>query len=459
MPTEVTVGIDIGTTSVKAVAVDADGEVRASARVAGALKSRARRGARSRRRAGVAVGGPRGARRRWRRRTSTCAPSTSRRWCRRCARSTPTDARSPTGSSTATPGASGGDSAADPSQSGELARFLAWLVEAHPDAAGYWPAQAVANHALAGVGAIDTVVAMTTLPLFDFTGWDAGVAEGRGPRRHRATSGAGVGQRTDRHDPRRRAGRRRGGRAGHHRRVRRAARVGGGRRRRRARHPRRHRHRLGGHTGVGRGRRRLDRAPHHAGQDARSAGRRTPAGCSWTGSGGCSATSTPISSIRTAGSTSTRSRSGSRTCAASGCRSTIPTAGRRCTTSTSGWARRPSGGPPRGLGVRGAPHPRPRRRRMHAASSPPAAACRARSWMQALADGTGLPVDVVAVPQGAALGTAYLARVAAGLEADASDAGRWARTSHRVEPDDRRRRRRGPPLRALPRAVASRATR
>jgi xylulokinase len=60
-----------------------------------------------------------------------------------------------------------------------------------------------------------------------------------------------------------------------------------------------------------------------------------------------------------------------------------------------------------------------------------------RSWMQALADGTGLPVDVVAVPQGAALGSAYLARVSAGLEADASQAGRWARTSHRVEPDDR----------------------
>ena len=41
MPTEVTVGIDIGTTSVKAVAADADGQVRAKTRVAGALKSRA----------------------------------------------------------------------------------------------------------------------------------------------------------------------------------------------------------------------------------------------------------------------------------------------------------------------------------------------------------------------------------------------------------------------------------
>ena len=57
------------------------------------------------------------------------------------------------------------------------------------------------------------------------------------------------------------------------------------------------------------------------------------------------------------------------------------------------------------------------------------------------------------MPQGAALGTAYLARVAAGLEADASDAGRWART----EPPGRAgrpwRRRGGPPVRAVPRAV------
>ena len=31
------------------------------------------------------------------------------------------------------------------------------------------------------------------------------------------------------------------------------------------------------------------------------------------------------------------------------------------------------------------------------------------AWLQALADGTGLPVDVVDVPEGAALGAAYLA--------------------------------------------------
>jgi xylulokinase len=56
-------------------------------------------------------------------------------------------------------------------------------------------------------------------------------------------------------------------------------------------------------------------------------------------------------------------------------------------------------------------------------------------WMRALADCTGLPVDVAAVPEGAALGAAFLARKTAGLEQDMTDAGRWASTSHTVEPD------------------------
>jgi xylulokinase len=60
---------------------------------------------------------------------------------------------------------------------------------------------------------------------------------------------------------------------------------------------------------------------------------------------------------------------------------------------------------------------------------------RARGWMQALADATQLPVDVVAVPEGAALGSAFMARCVAGLEGAMTDARRWARTEHRVEPD------------------------
>ena len=60
-----------------------------------------------------------------------------------------------------------------------------------------------------------------------------------------------------------------------------------------------------------------------------------------------------------------------------------------------------------------------------------------RDWIEALAACTGLPVDVVEVPEGGALGAAFCARVAAGLESKISDASRWARTAERVEPDPR----------------------
>jgi xylulokinase len=60
---------------------------------------------------------------------------------------------------------------------------------------------------------------------------------------------------------------------------------------------------------------------------------------------------------------------------------------------------------------------------------------RVQSWMQAIADATGLPVEVSAVPEGAALGAAFLGRMAAGLETSAADAARWAATERVVEPD------------------------
>jgi xylulokinase len=72
---------------------------------------------------------------------------------------------------------------ADPTQpgdSGELLAFLAWHAAHSPDAAGYWPAQAVANHALTGRGAIDSTTAMTAYPLFDFVGWDEALAGAAG---------------------------------------------------------------------------------------------------------------------------------------------------------------------------------------------------------------------------------------------------------------------------------------
>ena len=59
---------------------------------------------------------------------------------------------------------------------------------------------------------------------------------------------------------------------------------------------------------------------------------------------------------------------------------------------------------------------------------------RSDALMQAVADGTGLPVDVAAIGEGAALGAAYLARCAAGLEDGLEGAAAWARTGRRVEP-------------------------
>jgi xylulokinase len=60
---------------------------------------------------------------------------------------------------------------------------------------------------------------------------------------------------------------------------------------------------------------------------------------------------------------------------------------------------------------------------------------RVDAWVRAIADCTALPVHVCAVPEGGALGAAFLARMAAGLETSTNDAARWARISHVVDPD------------------------
>jgi xylulokinase len=62
---------------------------------------------------------------------------------------------------------------------------------------------------------------------------------------------------------------------------------------------------------------------------------------------------------------------------------------------------------------------------------------RVEGWIAALADCTGLPVHVCAVPEGGALGAAYLARLAAGLETSMTGGARWARTVRVVDPEPR----------------------
>jgi xylulokinase len=58
-----------------------------------------------------------------------------------------------------------------------------------------------------------------------------------------------------------------------------------------------------------------------------------------------------------------------------------------------------------------------------------------QGWLRAIADVTGVPVEPVAVPEGAALGAAWLARIGARLETSIDDAGRWAAYRSVVEPD------------------------
>jgi xylulokinase len=60
---------------------------------------------------------------------------------------------------------------------------------------------------------------------------------------------------------------------------------------------------------------------------------------------------------------------------------------------------------------------------------------RVTAWMAAVADATGLPVDALTVPDGAARGAAFFARLAAGLETTLSDSVRWASVGRRIEPD------------------------
>ena len=57
------------------------------------------------------------------------------------------------------------------------------------------------------------------------------------------------------------------------------------------------------------------------------------------------------------------------------------------------------------------------------------------SWMQALADCLSAPVDASVEPETAAIGAAFCARVTAGLEPDLIGAARWARRTRRFAPD------------------------
>jgi xylulokinase len=171
----VTVGIDIGTSSVKAIAADDDGTVVARARIPHAF--RVPTPGRFEHDASVAWrAGPRAA-------LAAIEAEVARNRIRgvSVAAMVPSLTAVDEAGEPLLPGLLYGDErgrAVDAAmggsfESGELRNFARWMVGHAPGAAGLWPAQAVANHALSGEAVLDTSTASTAAPLFDYTGWDA----------------------------------------------------------------------------------------------------------------------------------------------------------------------------------------------------------------------------------------------------------------------------------------------
>ncbi len=427
-----TVGIDIGTTSVKAIAVDDDGEVRARTRVphdllsptAGTFEHDVDRA--WRRDVIAALGAVTGSHHVAAVNVSAMVPSL-------CAVRADGSGCSPGllyGDHRGITDTNSPDEAGD---SGELLAFLGWLTRNAPDATGFWPAQAVANHALCGVGAIDSTTAMTALPLFDMTSWDAELAAAAGTTPDAlpvVVSGTAA------------AGSVRSGlpAAG--------ALVGGGT---------------------------ID-----------ALGEQIVAGAEQTGDvlvicGATLITWGVIDDWQTVPGLWTVPHTAPGKVLIGGPSTAggifIDRVHRWLGTEPSAPLTVPSPGDlpvwlPYVRGERVPLHRRDLRAELHGATlhhepdhlrraayeatafvvrrqlergavaglAPQrlvvtGGGSKSSPWMQALADVTGLPVDVVAVPEGAALGAAFMARCTAGLERFTTDARRWAQTSHRVDPD------------------------
>lgn len=185
-PNEVTIGIDIGTTAVKAVAADEDGRVVSRRRIPHQLR----------------VPAPdrleHDADEAWRQGPLTAMSQLGRPDARAVAISAmaPSLTAVDETGEPISPGLVYGDgrgraplgTVEHGATTGEAAEFLRWTAREVPDAAGYWPAPTVANYALAADAVLDYATAITTFPLFDGSGWsldalaDRGVAVNRMPR-------------------------------------------------------------------------------------------------------------------------------------------------------------------------------------------------------------------------------------------------------------------------------------
>ncbi|MBV8982044.1 MAG: xylulose kinase [Acidimicrobiia bacterium] len=415
---ELAVGIDIGTTSVKAVAADADGNVVARARVphkvvipdADKFEHDAdeawRRGPREAL-AALKVG-------------DVAAVSVTGMVPSLCA----VDADGVP----ITPGLIYGDvrgrtgSGADPSGSGETAAFLRWTAKEAPDAAGYWPAQAVANRALCGEASLDTATAFSAYPLFDGNVWDEAQLKELGARPDQFpavhVNGAAAGRVGDA--------------------VLGASSIDA----------------MGEQLVAGADRDGdvmvilgttliiwvLDTGwkevpglwtiPHLGGLENKSfIGGASNAGglfLNWALRLTEPTSEDPVPDRVPVWEPYVR---GERTPYHNPNRRAVlhdlnlthdAAAVRRAAYEASGFVTRHhiemTGVEPKRIVATGG-------------------GVRVPEWVQALADCTGLPVDVVAVPEGAALGAAFMARVAAGLEPDTAAGARWAKTAGRVDPD------------------------
>jgi xylulokinase len=319
-----------------------------------------------------------------------------------------------------------------PGDSGELLAFLAWHAAHAPEAAGYWPAQAVANHALTGRGAIDTTTAMTAHPLFDFVGWDEALAAEAGTtpaalpdivsgvepvgwvRSGLAAAGALVGGGTiDAMGEQIVAG---ADRAGDVLVICGATLITWGVVAAWADVPGLWTipHTAAGMTLIG--------GPSNAGglfvdRVRRWVGDPDPASVT-----GVDPSDLPIWLPYVRGERSPLHRRDIRGSLHGlslhhGSEHLMAAA-----FEASGFVARHHVDLARGAGLEP--------RRIVATGG----GTNAPAWMQALADATQLPVDVVAVPEGAALGSAFIARCVAGLEQTMTDARRWAKTAHTVEP-------------------------
>jgi len=428
----VTVGVDIGTTSVKAVAADDDGTVLARARVPHAVRTR------------VAGQFEHDIDHAWR---SNVRQALGEVATGRTVDAVTVSAMVPSlGSVTETGDAAGpgllygdhrgarpGPPPTGAGDSGELLAFLAWQAAHHRDACGYWPAQAVANHALCGRGVIDSTTAMTAHPLFDFVGWDEELAATAGTTADRLpdiVSGVEPAGRVSGDGPA----------AG--------ALVGGGTIDAFAEQL------VAGADGAGDvlvlcgttlitwgvieewqevpG---LWTIPHSAPGKAMVGGPSNAGGLfldhvrRWLGAGaGASDESLepgdlPVWLPYVRGERTPLHRRDLRASLHDTALHHGPEHLRRAAYEAAGFVVRHH----LDLGREAGLEPR----RIVATGG----GTQVVPWMQALADCTNLPVDVAAVPEGAALGAAFLARCTAGLETTMTDAKRWARTARTVEPD------------------------